>query len=157
MKKNKAHPSPTSVPPPGRTTGTRSVKLQEMNPALNPQLQVGMGFKLRLAMEMAAGASGELVPLMDDVRPLCLSLYLKYVCNLHCGGCQTHRGITVRETGTLLAWEARYCATLPMSPVQDITDPPWYDTESTGETSWTTRSRWLKRGGSGQRNQRGNP
>ena len=47
-----AYLPPTSVPPPGRMSDARTVQVREMNPALNPLLRVGPGFKLRLGTKM---------------------------------------------------------------------------------------------------------
>ena len=79
---HQGNPPPPAVPQTGnasRPIGARTVQIQEHNPAPNPQLQMGPGFKLHLAMDMAAGSSGEPVPLTDDGRLFCFSFHLKVV------------------------------------------------------------------------------
>ena len=74
--------------------------MQEHNPHLTPQMQVGPGFTIRTAMDTAA-ADGADIPQTDDSHHFCLLYYLKGVCNMHCGSHQLHRPLSKSELWTL--------------------------------------------------------
>ena len=96
-----------------------SPKLAEINPSPRPQLQVGMVFKLSLAMDMAADMTRELVTLTDAGRLFGMSYYLKGVFNSNFGVRNSHRNLSNSEQSVLEYWKWKLCGTIAL-PVPEL-------------------------------------
>ena len=90
-----------AAPPEGGSGGIRNTWRQSFHEAVeNPlpisALQVGLGFKLHLSMDMSEEMTGEAAPLTDNVHPFCLSFHLKGVCNSNFGGRHANQCLPTR-------------------------------------------------------------
>ena len=83
----------TPPPPNHQTHGRRINQDAEQNYHPAPQIHIGPGFRIRMALDKAA-ASGVSIPLTDDGHHFCLLYHLKGVFNPHCGGLHLHRSLS---------------------------------------------------------------
>ena len=82
-------------------TATSQVAVKKSAPL--PQLQFGLGFRLRKSMEKSEETTCTSVTQTDNGRPFCLSYHLRGVCNSNCGGHHGHRTLSSHEQGVLSA------------------------------------------------------
>ena len=86
----------------------------EANPDPLPELQVGPGFKLRLAMDMADEMMGETAPLTHSSHSFCLSCTLKSVYNFNSSSRNAHWHLFLMENVLIAAWKAQFCGMVPL-------------------------------------------
>ena len=79
------------------------------NPSPTQYLQVGMGFNLRLAMDILEKMTGAAMTLTDTGRPLCERYDLKNVCNSNFGGRHVHRRLMISKNGLVAVFKAQLC------------------------------------------------
>ena len=92
-------------------TGTQS------HPA--PQMQIGLGFWIRTAIDKAV-VSGVEISQTDDGRHFCLLYHLKVVWNTHCGSRHLQRTLTQNEFGRLCEWCDSYYGGDEAPPVREV-------------------------------------
>ena len=78
------------------------------NPAPIQSLQVDLGFKHRLVMDMAKDMTRTAVQLTNASCPFCLSYYLKDVCNSNCGRRHVHRRLSTTNYVLLAVWKEQF-------------------------------------------------
>ena len=98
----------------GRKIIGRLAQEAEANPDPLPELQVGPGFKLRLAMDMADEMMGETAPLTHSSHSFCLSCTLKSVYNFNSSSRNAHWHLFLMENVLIAAWKAQFCGMVPL-------------------------------------------
>ena len=83
-------PPAAGTPPTPQMQGLRKNQEAEHNTHPAPQMQIGPGFRIRLAIDEAE-LNGVNTPLIEESCHFFLSYHLKGVCNTHFGGWHLHR------------------------------------------------------------------
>ena len=105
--------------PTPQSKGRIGNQVQENNPNPAQLMQIGPGFRIRMAIDSAAADRVDILH-TDDGCHFCLLYHLKGVCNTHCGGCHLNRPLSQSKLGSPGEWRRRYCGGNEEPLVRDV-------------------------------------